>query len=277
LLFTVVEASTKRMVNMFTIQPQCKTPGGVAAFSWPSARYVAAGGTNYGVLALLDATSGTPQKNLRGHKGVITSLAFTRDGKYLASSDSDGVAIVWPMDLMPKPARSPDLGKAWEALVIDDPRGTYIYVCQLVDARDQAVQFLHDKIKPDIKVDQAEFKQILEELDSDTYTVRLKAREKLAQIAPGIWPVIRDAIKDAKSSEVRDALEAAMIKVAPPTAGQETRAVMALERIGSEEAVKLLGTFAGITDNPNLSGAAKKALERLEYLGLMPPASSQPK
>ena len=276
LLFTFVEASTKRMVNQITIQPQCKTPGGVAAFSWPNARYLAAGGTNYGVLTLTDATSGTP-KNLRGHKGVITSLAFTRDGKYLASSDSDGLVVVWPMDLVPKPAKSPDLGKAWEGLVVDDSRGIFVNVCQMVDTRDQAVQFLHDKIKPDIKVDQAEFKQILEELDSDTYTVRVKAREKLAQVAPGIWPVVRDAVKDAKSSEVRDALEAVLIKVAPPTAGQETRAVMALERIGSEEAVKLLRTFAGVADNPNLSGAAKKALERLEYLGLMPQPASQPK
>lgn len=279
LIFSMVDAKSKMMINELAVQMTAKTPGGVAAFSWPNGRYLAAGGTNDGVLAVFDVAMSTPQKALKGHKGMITSVAFTRDGKFLASSDTGGVAIVWSMGLMPKIARGTDLGKAWEQLAVADPRINFGLVWQFVDAQDRAVRFIQDKLNPEIKVDQAEFKKILEELDSDTYAVRVKARARLTEVAPGIWPAIRDAIKDAGSTEVRDALEAVLVKVSPPTAAQENLAVMALERMGSEEAVKLLRTFASSPGSANLSAAAKRSLDRLESLGLLPLASatSRPK
>ena len=60
----------------------------------PDGAIVAAAGEGK-VVRLYDAGSGTPLRDLAGHKEAIYSLAFSPDGKTVASASRDFMAIIW--------------------------------------------------------------------------------------------------------------------------------------------------------------------------------------
>jgi WD40 repeat protein len=61
----------------------------------PDGHLVAAASTSARPLALLDTRAGKVVRTLSGHGYGITALAFSRDGKLLASASNDGTARVW--------------------------------------------------------------------------------------------------------------------------------------------------------------------------------------
>jgi WD40 repeat protein len=52
-------------------------------------------GTDTGIIELLDVHSGILLKTLTGHTGAVSSLAWSPDGKLLASGDYDGTTLLW--------------------------------------------------------------------------------------------------------------------------------------------------------------------------------------
>src|SRR5262249_4990459 len=67
------------------------------AFS-PKGRSIARG-TDENTVMVLDVESGRPRfKPLVGHTGYIWGVAYSHDGKYLASSSADQTVIVWDAD-----------------------------------------------------------------------------------------------------------------------------------------------------------------------------------
>jgi WD40 repeat protein len=61
----------------------------------PDGHLVAAASSEVRPLALFDSRTGTVVRTLSGHEDGITALAFSRDGKLLASGSKDGTARVW--------------------------------------------------------------------------------------------------------------------------------------------------------------------------------------
>src|SRR5262249_51840023 len=52
-------------------------------------------------LAVYDADTGRQVRELTGHLGVVTSLAFSQDGKHLASCADDQTVAVWDLSDLP--------------------------------------------------------------------------------------------------------------------------------------------------------------------------------
>ncbi len=63
----------------------------------PNGRWLATGGwyNSIGDIRIYDLVSGELKALLRGHSAVVLALAFSRDGRQLASGSSDGEAILW--------------------------------------------------------------------------------------------------------------------------------------------------------------------------------------
>jgi WD40 repeat protein len=61
----------------------------------PDGHLVAAASTDARPLALIDPRTGKAVRTLSGHGDGITALAFSRDGKLLASGSRDATARVW--------------------------------------------------------------------------------------------------------------------------------------------------------------------------------------
>jgi WD40 repeat protein len=63
----------------------------------PDGRYIAVGRTGNNA-KIIDFATGRIYRTLRGHNSMVISLAFSKDGKYLATGGIDGKAIVWNVE-----------------------------------------------------------------------------------------------------------------------------------------------------------------------------------
>ena len=130
-----------------------------------------------------------------------------------------------------------------------------------------AVEYIAGRFPPIPKVDEAEVRKAIAELDSDEFDTRKKATDKLALWGGQITPLLEAAAKNP-SAEVRATIRRLLTAIeqnapASPELAREVRAVKMLELIASPEAVKLLEQLAHGIEGAQRTRAAKEALARL--------------
>jgi len=77
--------------------PSDTRPTSVSLMAFSSdSRSIAAGRSN--TIVLRDVASGRELHQFAGHTGAITSIVFSRDGKWMASGSTDNTARVWDLD-----------------------------------------------------------------------------------------------------------------------------------------------------------------------------------
>jgi len=63
----------------------------------PDGRLLAAGGERTGLVTLVDLRSNATLGSRAGHKGTVTELGFSADGRHLLSAAEDNHVLVWPV------------------------------------------------------------------------------------------------------------------------------------------------------------------------------------
>ena len=112
--------------------------------------------------------------------------------------------------------------------------------------------------------DTKRIEQLLADLDSDAFAEREAASRELIRLRYRVGPLLRKALRNKPTLEVRRRLEAILVEPNRPSieALRTLRAIAVLERIGTPEAQRILEKLAGGADAPE-TREAQAALQRL--------------
>ena len=207
----------------------------------------------------------------KGHRSWITSLDFSPDGAQLISGSVDTTALVWDLtglaDNKEAEKLTPErLAALWDDLADADAGKAYRAGWRLASDPEASVPFLSKRLRP-AEVDAGAVAKALAALDSNDFDEREAASRRLAALGDLVGPALRTALEGKPSDEARRRLEELLHRldgpVEAPDQARALRCVEVLERVGSEEARRLLDDLAGGARGSALTRDAKAALVRL--------------
>lgn len=201
-------------------------------------------------------------------------LAFTPDGRRLATGHPDGTILLWDFALPRKDSVAPaDLAALWTELSGADAAKAWRAVWRLSESPKEAVPLLRGALKPVLPAAAEVTRPLIADLDSDTFAKRDAALKRLKELGPRAEAALRAVLKGNPSAEQRQRVEdvlallAELGKPPSPEALRDQRAVSVLERAGTPEARQLLEEWAAGAESAPLTRAAKAALGRLSGTG----------
>jgi hypothetical protein len=194
-------------------------------------------------------------------------LAFTRDGRRMATGHPDSTILLWDVHLPALSSTSlsaTQLQERWADLADTDAAKAWQAVDRLAQAPDDALAFLGGRLKPAPIAAADVTGKLLAELDSDSFAVREAAARRLKALGLQAEPALRAALKADPPLEQRRRIEEllAALREPPPTQEElrQLRAVIVLERIGTPPARQLLDEVARGPESARLTRQAHAAL-----------------
>jgi WD40 repeat protein len=221
---------------------------------------------------LWEAATGKKIRSYHGHRGEIEHLAFSADGRRLASASSDSTVLIWNVVVGSKtePGGGRDLAAWWQALATDDPNQAYAAVWRLAEMPEGALGLFRKHLEP---ASEKRMKQVvadIEKLDNPAFSVRDKAIEDLKVVGPDALALLRQALNAKGSAEKSRRVELLIEELQKtPLSGDAlaaVRALAALEYAGTAEARRFLQELAAGAADAWLTVEAKSSLARLAKL-----------
>lgn len=233
------------------------------------------------VIHIWEAATGRRILHLHGHRGAVSSLSFSPDGRTLASGSADATVLVW--DLSPPGWSRPSgpvgvdpvvLEEAWASLAsADDGERPHRAIWTLVAGGERTIDLIRIHFL-DARADCADrIERLIVDLDDADYQVRERAHEELRLLGGLAAKALRRAYENPPSPEVRmragvllDAIASADL----PCFGRYSsemlrrlRAIQILERIGTEGAREVLEAIADGDYADETKSEAEASLRRL--------------
>jgi RNA polymerase sigma factor (sigma-70 family) len=225
-------------------------------------------------ILLWELASGKQRGRFTGHRERIESLAFSPDGRLLASGSLDFTACVWDVTGLcpdgqwtPRRVKQEELERLWTALGSNDGVRAYRALWDLATAGPSAVAFLAQRLRPTPRVEDERITHLITDLDNERFETRDRATEELRRLGERAEPGFRKALAAKPSLEVarrlRNLLDAVESRTLTAEQLHAVRAVEVLEHIGTVEAQRVLKTLANGAPEAYLTNEAKASLERL--------------
>ncbi|MEK7270577.1 MAG: hypothetical protein AAB215_06495 [Planctomycetota bacterium] len=243
------------------------------AFS-PDGRFLAAGAIDGSVQVwgLADARTALA---LQGQSGAVTSLAFSPDGRTLATASLDRTIALWDLDgrlpaanAAEKPSGREALEAAWRDLEGESASTAYAAIAQFAAAAPGSLPFLRDRLRPPIP-DPENVRRLVAALDADDFAEREEAMKRLGAMGHAVEIPLRKTLEASPSPEAADRIRKLLsdleisLPIPPGPTLAKMRAVQALERIGSPEALGILEEISKGPPSAPETADARSALERL--------------
>lgn len=210
--------------------------------------------------------SGHLLHEFKGHKGFVSGLAFSPRGDMLASSSEDGSVLLWDLTgRMRRPCQltAESFAGRWKKLasanaIESEPALWDIVYCP------EAPNLLRKVVRPQRGMAAERLKHHVAGLDADDFETRARAEAALLAHGPGATRALRETAETTSSLEGRLRIQRILRRWATaPEARRLSRAVLALEKLGTPEAKGLLKKLAAGEPGAPLTVDAKAALKRL--------------
>jgi WD40 repeat protein len=216
-----------------------------------------------GSFRLWDTTSGERIAELKAHRREVTALAFSPDGKALASGSQDTTILLWDVS---------QVRLRWLVDKLAAVTGgiTSGIIKKLKETPEEALPLLKERLQRVADLE-ARALPLIADLQSDNLKVRQKASQELEKLGPGVECPLRLALEGKPNPETGKRIQTLLDKIkskAPDTFGlsnpQNLLLVLELlEEMGSPQARKVLQELAKGRPEGLLAREAAAALKRL--------------
>jgi hypothetical protein len=223
-------------------------------------------------VSLWNTLTGQRLHTFKGHANQVACVAFSPDGKRLASGSADHTILLW--DVVSLPQLQPAAQKAtakqledWWQDLGGEASIAHLSLAQLITHPQQAIEGIQGRLKPAPAVDTMRIAALIKDLDSPRYSDRQQATTALEAFGELAEPALRRGLGGKPSLECRRRLEVLLGKVesAVPSPAQlrVLRAAAVLEWIGTAQARQLLQALAKGAPETRQTQEARAALDRL--------------
>jgi RNA polymerase sigma factor (sigma-70 family) len=211
--------------------------------------------------------------------GFVRALTMSPVGDRAFTLQEDGTALVWDTGTATTgsriPNKAPDerqLAAWWADLAGDDAGRAYAAVWKLGELPGSIfLPFLREHMQEVPGPDTKEVRQLVKDLDSDSFDVREKAQKRLEELGGTAETELRAALSKDPSPDVKRRLETLLASRPLPATSPKTlrrlRAMQVVERLGSPEARPILADLAEGGAHPAEKYEARAALERIAARG----------
>jgi hypothetical protein len=213
-----------------------------------------------------EVTSGRKVHTIVGLEAPPRELAFTRDGRGLIIS-AGPAPILWTLKPKDQPRTDGSIDALWEALGSDDASASYRLIWALIDDPKAAVRIASAHVHPaELVLNHARFDRLVAALDGPRFAERERAEVELLRSGIAVpIPWLRQAQADTKSEEVRTRVTRVLVarETGGPAHWRLERLAQVLEFAGTDEAMKLLKTWASGPSGGFLTELAAGAVARI--------------
>ncbi len=251
---------------------------GLASSSWEELLFSSDGrllaSSDADVLHLWEVATGKKVHTFRGHRAEVGSLAFSGNGRRLASVGHDSTCLIWDLPLalgaakpLVKVPGDKDIAAWWSDLAGDDARKACAAVWRLADASQASVPFLRERLKPITVAQAKDIARYIHDLASNTFSIREKAFQELRILGLAAAPALRQDLKKEVTLETRRRIERLLENLSnKPLSGEPLRilrALTVLEHADTSDAQRLLHALAAGAPGAWLTEEAKTVSERV--------------
>jgi len=222
-----------------------------------------------GTIWLYESVTGKEIGAFTGHGDNVLSLAFSANGRRLASGSRDTTCLVWSLPaLTQSPATrlaKEELEALWRQLAASEARPAYTAVWTLQAAPADSLPYLRTQLLAYAKPDPQRLKQLVKDLDANEFGVRNQAAAELEKLGQLAATALRQALDEKPPLEMRRRIEQLLDKLRGPQ-GEELRvwrAIGILEHIGTPDSRQLLEKLRDTSPWPRVCNEASSALTRL--------------
>jgi WD40 repeat protein len=226
-------------------------------------------------LELWELASGKRMVELSGHEGLVQSLAFSSDGRSLATSSSDHTTLVWDVrpDRLGNATTSLDallIERIWQALTEPDPKDANDALASLAAHPEISVKLFADRLRPVPKASAERVRKLIADLRSTDFAAREAATKALTELRDSVAPELRELLKNDLDLEtkrrverlLRDVVEHAIL-VPPGNELRALRVIRLLEAMDTPESRGLLERLADGGPAAVRTRIARQAMDRL--------------